>query len=234
METNNLSIVYEDNHIIVAVKPQNILSQSDVTGDTDMLTMVKDYIKEKYDKPGNVFLGLVHRLDRPTGGLMVFARTSKAASRLSEQFSTNKVRKEYLAVVQGRTKDKQARLENWLKKDESTNMVRLCTRSDKAGKLAVLNYSTLSVADDLTLLKVNIETGRTHQIRVQLSNIKTPLFGDYKYGAKVLVGQKTSNLALWAYKLEFEHPVQKTKMKFTSLPPQDGLPWNLFYLEKEI
>lgn len=234
METNNINIVYEDNHIIVVVKPQNILSQSDITGDEDMLSIVKAYVKEKYNKPGNVYIGLVHRLDRPTGGLMVFARTSKSASRLSEQLANRKFKKEYLAVVEGKVKQKHARLENYIKKDIRTNMVTLCTRSDSDAKLAILNYTLLSATEELSLLKVNIETGRPHQIRVQLANMKNPLFGDYKYGAKTREGQKTDALALWAYKLEFEHPVTKAKMKFSSLPTQDLTPWNLFYLEKEI
>ncbi len=234
METNNINIVYEDNHIIVVVKPQNILSQSDITGDEDMLSIVKAYVKEKYNKPGNVYIGLVHRLDRPTGGLMVFARTSKSASRLSEQLANRKFKKEYLAVVEGKVKQKHARLENYIKKDIRTNMVTLCTRSDSDAKLAILNYTLLSATEELSLLKVNIETGRPHQIRVQLANMKNPLFGDYKYGAKTREGQKTDALALWAYKLEFEHPVTKAKMKFSSLPTQDSTPWNLFYLEKEI
>lgn len=234
METNNINIVYEDNHIIVVVKPQNILSQSDITGDDDMLSIVKAYVKEKYNKPGNVYIGLVHRLDRPTGGLMVFARTSKSASRLSEQLANRKFKKEYLAVVEGKVKQKHARLENYIKKDIRTNMVTLCTRSDSDAKLAILNYTLLSATEELSLLNVNIETGRAHQIRVQLANMKNPLFGDYKYGAKTREGQKTDALALWAYKLEFEHPVTKAKMKFSSLPTQDLTPWNLFYLEKEI
>lgn len=234
METNKLNIVYEDNHIVVVVKPHNILSQSDITGDDDMLSLVKAHIKEKYNKPGNVYVGLVHRLDRPTGGLMVFARTSKAAARLSEQLASHKFNKEYFAIVEGWVKKKIAKLENYIKKDEKTNMVTLCPRSEPDAKLAVLNYSVVSTTQDLALLKVNIETGRPHQIRVQLANIKNPLYGDYKYGAKAHAGKKTQNLALWAYKLEFEHPTTKAKMKFTSLPEQSEEPWNLFYLEKEI
>lgn len=234
METNKLNIVYEDNHIIVVVKPQNILSQGDITGDDDMLSLVKAYIKEKYNKPGNVFVGLVHRLDRPTGGLMVFARTSKAAARLSEQLANRKFNKEYLAVVEGQVKQKVARLENYIKKDEKTNMVTLCTRSDMAGKIAILNYTVIRALEEYALLNVKIETGRPHQIRVQLSNIKNPLYGDYKYGAKKDLEGRTNHLALWAYKLEFEHPITKLGMKFSSLPPQENKPWNMFYLEKEI
>ena len=234
MENNwneKLNIVHEDNHIIVVVKPQNLLSQSDETQEDDMLSLVKQYVKEKYNKPGEVFIGLVHRLDRPTGGLMVFARNSKSAARLSRQMAENEFNKEYLTVVENKVRAKEARLEDYIKKDEKTNMVKLAPRSEKNTKLAILNYKLLQEDADLnlSLLNVKIETGRPHQIRVQLSNIKNPVFGDYKYGA-VVKGQKTSNLALWAYKLEFVHPVTKANMKFVSLPPQNQ-PWTYFKLE---
>ena len=229
MEKSNLDVVFEDNHIIVVNKPQNILSQSDITNDSDMLSIVKEYVKEKYNKQGNVFIGLVHRLDRPTGGLMVFARNSKSASRLSEQMANKQFNKEYLAVVENTLRQSEGHLEDYLKKDENTNLVKLCPRSEVGAKKAVLNYKLIAKENDLSLLRVQIETGRSHQIRVQLSNMKNPLYGDFKYGAKE--NKKTSNLALWAFKLEFVHPVTKAVMKFTSLPPQDQEPWSNFKLE---
>jgi 23S rRNA pseudouridine1911/1915/1917 synthase len=224
-----LDVVFEDNHIIVVNKPQNILSQSDNTQDEDMLSIVKNHIKQKYNKPGNVFVGLVHRLDRPTGGLMVFARNSKSAKRLSEQIASGQFHKQYLAVVENPLKAQQGHLEDYIKKDSKTNMVRLCPQSEMGAKKAVLDYKLLDKAQNLSLLSVVIATGRPHQIRVQLSNIKNPLFGDFKYGAKM---GKTDKLALWAHKLEFVHPVSKAIMKFTSLPDQNSEPWNLFKLEK--
>lgn len=238
MENNineKLNIVYEDNHIIVVVKPQNLLSQSDITEEDDMLSIIKQYIKEKFNKPGEVFIGLVHRLDRPTGGLMIFARNSKAAARLSKQMAENDFNKEYLAVVENKLRDKEARLVDYIKKDEKTNMVKLCPRSEKGVKQAILNYKVIDEENEqnLSLLKVNIETGRPHQIRVQLSNIKNPIYGDYKYGA-VIKGKRTNNLALWAYKLEFVHPVTKAVMKFTSLPEENKEPWVYFKLENLI
>lgn len=229
MEKNKLDVVYEDNHVIVVVKPQNVLSQSDYTNDSDMLSRIKNYVKQKYNKQGNVFIGLVHRLDRPTGGLMVFARNSKSAKRLSEQMAKNEFSKEYLAIVENAVRQNSGHLENYIIKDTNTNLVHLCTRSEKGAKKAVLDYKLIEKENDLSLLKVQIETGRPHQIRVQLANMKNPLYGDFKYGAKK--DEKTQNLALWAYKLEFVHPVTKNIMKFTSLPPQDKEPWYYFNLE---
>lgn len=232
MEKENISldVVYEDNHIVVVNKPQNILSQSDKTEDVDMLKLVKEYVKEKYNKPGNVFIGLVHRLDRPTGGLMVFARNSKSAARLSKQIREKQLKKHYLAVVENKVRQNSARLEDYLKKDSKTNMVKLCPQGEQGAKLAVLDYDVIKTNGELTLVNVNIKTGRPHQIRVQLSNQKNPIFGDAKYGSKV--SGPTNNLALWAYKLEFTHPVTKANMKFTSLPDTETMPWQQFDLER--
>ena len=226
----DIKILYEDNHLLVAVKPQNILSQSDKTEDADFLSILKGYLKEKYNKQGNVYLGLVHRLDRPTGGVMVFAKTSKCASRLAEQLQNGNFEKKYLAITQGLVKEKVKRLENYLKKDEKTNMVSICPLSETGAKKAITIYKELSFNQNQSLLDVSIETGRSHQIRVQLANIKCPLCGDNKYGEKL---QKTDNLALWAYYLSFEHPTKKTRMKFLALPP-DNYPWNQFNIEKLI
>lgn len=225
----DLTILYEDNHLLVAVKPQNILSQSDKTLDIDFLTMLKQHIKQKTGKTGNVYLGLVHRLDRPTGGVMVFAKTSKCAERLATQMQQGKFEKRYLAITDTPVAIKMQRLENYLKKDGKTNIVKVCPMSEKDSKKAVTIYKELSSNQNHSLLDVQIETGRSHQIRVQLANIKCPLFGDNKYGAK----GKTENLALWAYKLCFYHPTKNTLMKFCSLPPQTT-PWQEFNLEKYI
>lgn len=219
-----VDVLYEDNHIIVVIKPQNIPSQSDESGDLDMLTMIKQYIKEKYNKPGNAYVGLVHRLDRPTGGIMVFAKTSKSAKRLCEQIKTKDFQKEYLCVVCGSPKLKNSTLIDYLKKDEKTNIVKIVPQTEVGAKKAELDYNIVDIYENkYSLVEVLLKTGRSHQIRVQMSNIKTPLFGDTKYG---YVGEK-SNLALWAYKLDFVHPVTKQAMHFTVCPPQQK-PWSLF------
>ncbi len=178
---NNLNVLYEDNHIIVVVKPCNILSQGDSTHDIDMLNIVKQYIKEKYKKPGNVYIGLVHRLDRPVGGIMVFARSSKAASRLSESIKKHDFTKKYLAIVNGILNNKEGRLTDYLLKQEDGNTI--VTSKDK-GKLATLDYKVLkeNIENNLSLVEVSLLTGRHHQIRVQFSSRNHPLYGDQRYG----------------------------------------------------
>ena len=215
-----MKVLYEDNHIIVVEKTPNIPSQSDKTGDEDMLTLVKEYIKEKYNKPGNVYLGLVHRLDRPVGGVMVFARTSKAASRLSEQVRQKIFKKKYLAVVDGKVKNKKGTLEDYLYKDERNNISKVVSKEKKNSKLAKLDYEVLTYNEvkDLSLLEINLHTGRHHQIRVQLSNFGHSIFGDQKYGTR---GQG-KQIALWAYELTIEHPITKEKMVFKDLPEPVG------------
>lgn len=217
---NNLKIIYEDNHIIVVEKTPNIPSQADKTGDIDMLTLVKDYIKEKYNKPGNVYLGLVHRLDRPVGGIMVFAKTSKAASRLSEEVRNKTFQKKYLAVVDGKIEQKEGTLEDYLYKDERNNMSKVVSSTKKNAKLAKLDYKVLVYDEvkDLSLVEINLHTGRHHQIRVQLSNFGHSIFGDQKYGTR---GQG-KQIALWAYKLKIVHPTTKEEMKFEDLPESVG------------
>ena len=215
-----MKVLYEDNHIIVVEKTPNIPSQSDKTGDEDMLTLVKEYIKEKYNKPGNVYLGLVHRLDRPVGGVMVFARTSKAASRLSEQVRQKIFKKKYLAVVDGKVKNKKGTLEDYLYKDERNNISKVVSKEKKNSKLAKLDYEVLTYNEvkDLSLLEINLHTGRHHQIRVQLSNFGHSIFGDQKYGTR----GKGKQIALWAYELTIEHPITKEKMVFKDLPEPVG------------
>ena len=207
---NNLKILYEDNHIIVVIKPYNVLVQADSSNDLDMLTIIKNYIKEKYNKPGNVYLGLVHRLDRPVGGVMVFAKTSKAASRLSEEVRTNKIHKTYLTVVHGILDKKCDKLINKMSKDEKTHNSYI---DEKNGKEAILEYKVIKEEDNLSLLKINLITGRHHQIRLQLSNINHPIYGDQRYGF-----QDKKQIMLYAYKLKFIHPVTKAVMTFKNLP----------------
>ena len=216
----NLKVIYEDNHIIVVEKKPNIPSQSDKTGDIDMLTIVKEYIKEKYNKPGNVYLGLVHRLDRPVGGIMIFARTSKSASRLSNQVREKIFKKEYLAVVDGKPEPKSGTLEDYLYKDERNNISKVVKKEKKNAKLAKLDYELVKYNEikKLSLLKINLHTGRHHQIRVQLSNFGHSIYGDQKYGKR----GKGKQIALWAYKLTIEHPITKEKMEFVDYPEPNG------------
>lgn len=215
-----LKVIYEDNHIIVVEKTPNIASQADKTGDIDMLTMVKQYIKEKYNKPGNVYVGLVHRLDRPVGGIMVFAKTSKAASRLSEEVRNKTFEKHYLAVVDGKIESKVGVLEDYLYKDERNNMSKVVKPEKKNAKLAKLDYEVLAYNEikNLSLVKVNLHTGRHHQIRVQLAHVGHSIFGDQKYGTRGTGKQ----IALWAYELTLEHPVSKETMTFKCLPESNG------------
>jgi len=216
----NLQVIYEDNHIIVVVKPSGIPSQADKSGDIDMLTLVKEYIKDKYNKPGEVYLGLLHRLDRMTSGLMVFARTSKAASRLSNCIRQGDFKKEYIAAVQGKLEGT-GELQNYLFKDERTNISSVVSPEKKNAKLAKLEYkligSTVYKDNEYTYVRIKLYTGRHHQIRVQFSNISHPLYGDIKYG-----GRK-GDLALVACKLKFIHPTKDDVMEFEYMPIKDGI-----------
>ena len=216
----HLEVLYEDNHIIVVKKQPNIPSQADKTEDIDMLTMIKSYLKEKYNKPGNVYLGLVHRLDRPVGGVMVFAKTSKAASRLSDQVREKVFKKKYLAVVDGKFENRVGTLEDYLYKDERNNMSKVVNKEKKNAKLAKLDYEVLAYNEvkNLSLVKVNLHTGRHHQIRVQLANAGHSIFGDQKYGTR----GKGKQIALWAYELTIEHPISKNVMTFKCFPDSIG------------
>ena len=212
-------IIYEDNHLLVVEKPQNVLVQADNTNDLDLLTSLKKYIKEKYNKPGEVYLGLVHRLDRPVGGVMVFARTSKSASRLSNMIRIDEFEKTYLAVVEGALPEEDV-FEDYLLKLENENR----TIVDKNGKYSKLSYKLLGFKDGLSLVKIKLETGRSHQIRVQFSSRGYALWGDQKYNSKAKVGEQ---IALWAYELRFKHPVRDELMDFKCNPPLK-YPWTLF------
>ena len=206
----SLEILYEDNHLIVAIKPAGILSQEDQTKDADMLTLLKYYIKDKYNKPGNVYLGLVHRLDRMTGGVMVFAKTSKAAKRLNEQIVKKDFSKRYYAIVDGIIETGNT-LKNYLIKDEKE--VRSYIGNSNNGKLAILDYNVIKILNNKTLLDINLITGRHHQIRVQFSHLKHPLVGDVLYG-----GSHYSQLMLYAYEISFKHPITNDRLTFSKIP----------------
>ena len=215
----NLKVIYEDNHIIVVEKPANIPSQGDKTGDLDMLTIIKAYLKEKYNKPGNVYLGLVHRLDRPVGGVMVFAKTSKAASRLSEQVREKVFKKKYLVIVNGKFEEKKGTLKDYLLKNERLNKSRVVEEGTKNSKYAELDYEVLKYdkEQNISLLKINLHTGRHHQIRVQLSSRDHSIYGDAKYNGRGSARQ----LYLWAYELTIQNVISKEEMTFTSIPEKE-------------
>ena len=220
-----VKVIYEDNHLLVVEKPVNILSQGDDTNDKDMVNLLKQYVKEKYNKPGNVYIGLVHRLDRPVGGAMVFAKTSKAASRLSEQVRNKTFKKTYRAVIHGTMNKESDTLKDYLYKNKKTNMVSVVNKNHKDAKNAELSYETLEHKNNFSLVEIDLKTGRPHQIRVQFASRRHPLFGDQRYGQNVnKVGQQIS---LWSYKIEIEHPTTKEKMEFICEPPKE-YPWNLF------
>ena len=213
------SVVYEDNHIIVVYKKENIPVCEDESKDEDLLNIIKKYLKEKYDKKGNAYLGLVHRLDRPVSGIMVFAKTSKSASRLSEQVRNKTLKKTYYAVCEGKTKDKDTLVDKLLK-DNETNIVRV----SKNGKEAILDYELVAYKNNLSLVKINLKTGRSHQIRVQFSSRDLPLYGDNKYNRRAKAGEQ---IALFAKKIEFIHPTTKEKMSFEIDLP-NRYPFNIF------
>ena len=225
-EYGAVPVLYEDNHILVAVKPCNLPSQGDLSGDTDMLTLLKDYIVQKYQKPGQAYLGLVHRLDRPVGGVMVFARTSKAAARLSAQFAEHTAVKTYLAVLEAEVQN-EMHLQNYLLQRQGQN-VRICQNEQGGARYASLISTPLSVKDGLTLTRVRLETGRKHQIRAQHAYAGCPIWGDNRYGH----GRPGMQIALWAARLTIEHPTLHEKMTFSAAPPQVR-PWDRFLSETE-
>ena len=227
MKTDELIILYEDKHVIVVLKPQMIACCHDESGDSNLFDVVKDYIKTAYNKPGNVFLGLVHRLDRPTGGVMVYAKTSKAAARLTEQMKSGGFEKKYYAVLVGSPFKKEGTLENYLRKNSVNNTVYVCTQTEEGAKFASLDYSVKEEKNGLALADIKLHTGRTHQIRVQTAAINCPVYGDMRYGGDKAVKGK---LALWAYSLKFTHPTTGESMKFIIEPPKEDSPWKFFEL----
>lgn len=219
-------ILYEDNHLLIVEKPQNMPAQSDSSRDRDLLTALKAYIKEKYQKPGEVYLGLVHRLDRPSGGVMAFARTSKAAARLSAQLQTRRMSRAYYAVVRGETPAR-GTLEDWLLKDEQRNLSRVVPQGTPRAKFARLHYETLGYKNGYSLIEAHLDTGRSHQIRVQFAHAGHPLWCDNKYNPDAERG----DLALWAHALTLEHPTLKKPMTFVCPPPQTP-PWTWFVMDR--
>ncbi|MEG1609546.1 MAG: RNA pseudouridine synthase, partial [Clostridia bacterium] len=221
-----LEILYEDNHIIVVVKPQNIPTQADSSNDLDMLSVVKDYIVNKYNKVGDAYVGMVHRLDRPTGGVMVFAKTSKAAQRLCECIKDGTFEKQYLCVTCGEPKQKKAKLEHYLKKQEEKNTVIAVPMMTDGAKRAELDYNVLETIQNFSLVKIDLKTGRSHQIRVQMAAIGCPLFADAKYGADPKTWKH--KMGLWATQIRFPHPITKDMMTFICYPPVEEVPWKAF------
>jgi 23S rRNA pseudouridine1911/1915/1917 synthase len=235
---DELNILYEDNHVIVVLKPQNIPVQEDKSSDLDLLNIIKRYRVKNENKAGDAYVGLLHRLDRPTGGIIAFAKTSKAASRLSESIKDGEFSKKYLAVTVGVPLKNQGVLEHYLLKDGQTNNVLIVPSSTTGAKRAQLDYKVLETKttdakNSLSLIEVNLITGRSHQIRVQLNSLGTYVFGDLRYGKKESF-EKGANLALWASELKFIHPVTKDIMTFKAFPPEDQTPWKYFDIEKHL
>ena len=220
-QMNKLNVLYEDNHVIVVVKPANVLSQGDSTGDISIMDIVKNYIKKKYNKPGNVYLGLVHRLDRPVGGIMVFARSSKAAARLTKNFQEHQVIKKYYAIIHGKMESKSGKLIDCIEKGKDGNSF-----VSSNGKDAVLAYEVLDYneKDDCSLVSVSLKTGRHHQIRVQFSSRGHALVGDQRYGVL-----DNKQICLFSYYLSFTHPVTKEVLEFKVYPEKKG-DWTIFTL----
>ena len=214
-----INIIYEDNHLLVVEKPINIPVQEDSSKDLDFLTLLKDFIKKRDNKPGNVFLGLIHRLDRPVGGIMVFAKTSKCASRMSEQVRNRTFKKSYYAIVEGKVAERETLIDKLLK-DTKNNIVRV----DKNGKESILDYELIEYKDNLSLVKINLRTGRSHQIRVQFSSRNHALYGDQKYNKNAVVGEQ---IALFANSITFNHPITKEVLTFELALPKRK-PWNIF------
>lgn len=221
-------ILYEDNHLLFVEKPVNVPVQEDQSKDQDLLSYLKDDIKIRYQKPGNVYLALTHRLDRPVGGTMVFAKTSKAASRLSDQFRRDTIGKQYLAVVRGTPRKESDTLVDYLFKDRQKNKVYTAKPSNKQAKKATLKYKVLGTSKGLSLLLIHLYTGRPHQIRVQLSSRGWPLYGDQKYGRNV--NKPGQQIALWSHELTIEHPTKKEEFSIQSTPPEQ-FPWNQWNLK---
>lgn len=220
-----MNVIYEDNHIILVNKASSEIVQGDKTGDTPLSETVKQYIKEKYHKPGNVFLGVTHRLDRPVSGLVLFARTSKALSRLNEMFKTKEIKKTYWAIVKNQPPAPAGELVHWLVRNEKQNKSYAYDREVKDSKKAILDYKVIGRSERYYLLEINLQTGRHHQIRCQLAKIGCPIKGDLKYGAQR--SNPDGSICLHARRIEFVHPVSKEKMSFEAPVPDSAL-WKSF------
>ena len=217
----NLQVLFEDNHIIIVNKRAGDISQGDKTGDKPLSDVVKEYIKEKYNKPGEVFLGVVHRLDRPTSGIIIFARTSKALERLNKMLREKTIHKTYWAVVKNQPKKEKDSLINFLKKNPKNNKSTAYNKEIDGSKKAVLHYKTIKKLDNYSLLEIDLETGRHHQIRCQLANIGSPIKGDLKYGFKR--SNKDGSIHLHARKINFIHPVSKKEVSVTAPLSKDPI-----------
>ena len=220
---NNLQVLHEDNHIIMINKRAGDIVQGDKTGDKPLNEVVKEYIKEKYNKPGEVFLGTVHRLDRPTSGIIIFARTSKALERLNKMLREKKINKTYWAVVRNHPKKTKETLRHYLKKNPRNNKSTAFNKEITGSKHAILHYQVIKKLDNFSLLEIDLETGRHHQIRTQLASIGSVIKGDLKYGAKR--SNKNGSIHLHARKINFIHPVSKEKISVCAPPPKDPI-WN--------
>jgi len=217
----NLQVIYEDNHLIVVNKRPGDIVQGDKTGDMPLSEIVKQYIKVKYHKPGNVFLGVVHRIDRPTSGLVIFARTSKALTRMNQMLKEHQIQKTYHAIVKKAPPEKAGTLVHYLKKNTRTNKSTAYEKPVAGAKRAVLHYKQIASSDKYHLLEINLETGRPHQIRVQLAKIGSPIKGDLKYGFPR--SNKNGGISLHARKLDFIHPVKKEALQLTAAYPEDDI-----------
>ena len=218
---DNLQVLFEDNHIIIVNKRVGDIVQGDITGDTPLSEIVKSYLKHKYNKPGNVYLGVVHRLDRPTSGIVLFSKTSKALPRLNKLFAQKEAKKTYWALVKNKPAKQQDRLINWLKKNPKNNKTSVFNSEIPDGKKAILDYKVIKSLDTYFLLEINLETGRHHQIRAQLAYIGCPIKGDLKYGFNR--SNPDGGISLHARRLEFVHPVKKELIKISAPLPKDKL-----------
>lgn len=222
-----LNILYEDNHLLIVEKPRNMPVQEDASKDLDLLNAAKAYLVEEYNKPGEAFLGLVHRLDRPVGGVVLFGKTSKGASRISNEIRLNRFDRKYLAIVRGVPQKTSKKLTDFLLKDTQTNISSVVHPSTKGAKKSILHYEVLASnpEENLSLVSIELETGRSHQIRVQLSHLGHPIYGDQKYGQDVNTpGQQ---IALWASELDVKHPTKDERVHVKCQPPRE-YPWNIF------
>ncbi len=220
-----MTVLYEDNHIIIVNKTVSEIVQGDKTGDKPLSEIVKEYLKEKYNKPGNVFIGVTHRLDRPTSGIVVFAKTSKALPRLNDMFKNKEIKKTYWAIVKNAPKQSEGTLKHYLVRNEKQNKSYAYDTEKPNSKLAILHYKTIARSDNYNLLEIDLETGRHHQIRCQLAKIGCPIKGDLKYGAER--SNSDGGISLHARKVSFIHPVSKELIEITAPVPEDNL-WKAF------